>query len=155
GVALDLLLVRAVEVAAARDEDVEQPVAVVVDQGDAAAERLQDGQVGAGVLAVAVGDVDARGGVHFREQVRALQVGVRRRRGGKGIFGRVCTTGPDGQQRRGQRQPSQTFAHRSPLLPHSCSGWCCPVLLPSPLGERGAGKVDTLNRTRDQSGEKG
>jgi hypothetical protein len=63
GVALDVLLVRPAEVATAGDEDVEQAVAVVVDQGAAAADRFQDGVL-VGLLPVAVGEADAGIGGH-------------------------------------------------------------------------------------------
>ena len=66
----DHLLVGPVERPAAGEEDVEQAVAVVVDQPDAAAERLQDGVVVC-LLAVAVAEVDPGLGRHVAEPAGA------------------------------------------------------------------------------------
>jgi hypothetical protein len=55
-VAEDLL---SLEIAAARDEHVQEAVAVVIDQGDPAAERFQD-RVFVGFLAIAVAEADSR-----------------------------------------------------------------------------------------------
>ena len=73
-----VLSVGAVVSAAARHENIEQSVAVVVDQGHAAAQRFEDGQV-AGLFAVAVGEVDARI-FDLLEKGRQHRVNIRRRR---------------------------------------------------------------------------
>src|SRR5262249_58902216 len=54
------------------EEQVEQPVAVVVDHGDAAAKRFEDRAL-VGLLAVAVGEVDSGVGGHVAEPGRAVR----------------------------------------------------------------------------------
>ncbi len=93
----DLLLVRAVVVPAARTEQVEQAVAVVVDEGHAAAERFENGQVRRlDILAVMVGELDARAGGPFLKQVGAGQVGVGRFLGDGCRVGRTVIARPAG-----------------------------------------------------------
>ena len=83
----DGLVVGAGVAAAAGHEQVEPAIPVVVDQGDAAAERFEDGHVArrfTGVVhfAVTVGDVDA--GLfrrHFAEKGRPFRSGIVRDRG--------------------------------------------------------------------------
>src|SRR5207237_6325540 len=83
-VADDLPLVRPDVGAAARDEDIEQAVAVEVDQGNAAAERFENSQVtdrlavslpDHDVFAVAIGDIDAGRGGDILEEGRAFNDG--------------------------------------------------------------------------------
>jgi hypothetical protein len=112
GVALNLLLVRAVEIAAAGEEDVEQAVAVVVDQRHPAAQRLQDGVV-VGLLAVAVGEVHARAGRHVAEQVRVR--GRARRVGSVVVRGEERPAHP--QVRTGGRQRGRRNAGQHPHGP--------------------------------------
>jgi len=66
------------------DENVEQAVIVEVEEGDPAAERLDDGEV-PGLLAVAVRERDAAGGGRVGERRRAGRFLLRlRRRGPRG-----------------------------------------------------------------------
>ena len=68
GIAFNHLLVRPIVVAAAGYEDVEQAIAVVVQQRHAAAERFEDGEVSC-LLTIAVGESDARIGSHVAVQL--------------------------------------------------------------------------------------
>src|SRR5262249_60233534 len=74
--AADLLPVRSLQGAAAGEEDVEQAVLVVVEQGHTAAQRLEDREL-VGLLAVAVGEVHSRGCGHVLEKGGRLQGAVR------------------------------------------------------------------------------
>ena len=56
--AFDLLLVRAVIIAAAGDKNIQQTIAIVVNEAGAAAQGFHNGQV-AGFLAVAKAEIDA------------------------------------------------------------------------------------------------
>src|SRR5205823_13390845 len=71
--AADLLFVRSIEVAAAREEEIGQAVAVVVNYRHAAAKRLEEGAV-ARFLAVAIGEVDARLRGHVEEDATSGSV---------------------------------------------------------------------------------
>ena len=56
----DLLLVGTVVLAPAREDDVEQPIAIEVDQSNTAAERFENGVMIGDFFAVAVAEGDAR-----------------------------------------------------------------------------------------------
>src|SRR5262249_18742339 len=96
-------LVRAAVAAAAGQEDVQKAVVVEVEQGDAAAQGLQDGEL-AELLAVVVDVLDARVGRHVAEQGRTRGGGRFGRRGG----------GPGGRRRGPPAGPPRTRGSRPP-----------------------------------------
>ena len=93
--ALDLLLVGAIVVTTGGHEQVEQAIAVVIDQADAAAERFEDGEVSS-LLAIVVGGVDLRAPRHVLEERWAYGGRFGDDRGGRRLA--ILLTGGQGQQ---------------------------------------------------------
>src|SRR5262249_7309687 len=87
-VTAEILFLRAVEITATGEKNIQKAVAVVVDQADAAAHGLDDDKL-VSVVAVAVGEAHSRIGSHVAEGDVCRQLGLlRARSAGSGIGGR-------------------------------------------------------------------